>query len=145
MSKLNEVPENYIPNFMYIKMDDTCYWDSKFVQSLGENAKIISTYIYDSNSETHCCEFTPSYELYYAGTEFIPGRELSDEENQDAFEYILKGESETEHVMYMHCSFVEKNYIPKPVSSGFSYKGQEELTPQERMEEILEYFQGNPW
>jgi len=140
-----EVVEKYIPDFKYIKQDDTRYWDKEFVASLGEGAKIVSTYIYDANIEVHLCEITASYELHYAGTDYIPGKELTDEEHQNAFEYILLGESDTEPVTYMWCSDVEKHCDPQPVTGGVTYKGQDELTPEEMMEEILEYYQGNPW
>ena len=141
----NKAVENYVPKFHSIKMDDTVYWDKEFVKSLGEGSKIISTYIYDANHVVHCCEITPSYELYYAGTDFFPTKELSDEENQETFEKIMEGESDAEPAIYMHCSFVEKYYDSKPVSAGYSYKGQGELTPEEQMKEILEYYQSNPW
>jgi hypothetical protein len=45
----------------------------------------------------------------------------------------------------MWCSDVEKHCNPQPVTGGWTYQGQDEETPEQRMEDILEYFRGNPW
>lgn len=114
--------------FKYIKVDETKYWKPEFVATWGEGGKIIVTYIYDSETHTHCCELTPSYEMRYAGFDLdLPN--LSDEDREKIDEEVI-GNMRYDSDHYRHCHRVSG----KDCSIDF-----------ESIEEALEHFQGNPW
>lgn len=139
-----ELSEKYVPDFRYIKIEKTTFWDVAFVQKLGPGAKLICTYIFDKNAPTHCCELTPSYYMEFAGIEWVGGNvsDMPDEQRQELEEEIRQEMSQSESSHYRWCSRVEND---KPCPAGWAHKYQDEETPEERMQEMLEYYQGNPW
>lgn len=123
------------PEFKYVKIDETKFWNEKLVRELGPGAKLIATYVFNAAEVTHCCELTPSYDLRYAGTEIQPGRKLSDEEWEHYDEVVREGEHQCENDHYRHCSAV-KDARPIPGPSTVDY---------ETLDDVIEDFQANPW
>ena len=112
--------------FKYIKVDETKYWKPEFVATWGKDGKIIVTYIYDSETRTHCCELTPSFEMRYAGFELdVPN--ISDEDREKIDEEIMSYGGED---YYHHC---------------YKVNGKDCSVEFESIEDALEHFQGNPW
>lgn len=125
------------PVFKYVRIDETKYWNEKFVAGLGEGAKLIATYIYDETERTFCCELTPSHWLEYCGTQAEPGRELSEEELEETYNYIMEGDFSDETGHYRHCSSMQ-SLDPKPVPPPRNGEW-------ESLEEVVEHYHGNPW
>jgi hypothetical protein len=119
--------KNNMTQFKYIQIDETEYWNEDFVKTWGEGAKIVATYIYDSECRTFCCELTPSYEMRYAGFElFSQHLELEDFEKIE--EQIRENDVDSsDH--YRHCH---------------SVKGRDVPCDAESIEDVIEYFHGNP-
>jgi len=92
--------------FRTFAVESTSYYlDEEFVKRCG--GKIWSLYIYTNECRTFCCELTPSYEQIYLG-EFansLPENELETEEIESA---LLESGLQTDTVMYMHCSNVDR-------------------------------------
>lgn len=60
-SESNEKQSTVLPHFKIVVMDETEYWSADFKERAG---KIFRAYLFDSTRHVHCCEVTPSYELY---------------------------------------------------------------------------------
>lgn len=126
-------------NYHWIKIDQTQHWNKKFLATIGPDAKIIATYVFDHNSVTHCCELTPSYELHLAGTEFNTSSELSDEEREEIEDKIMTAEADCEDVEYHHCSSIDNKQRSKPVRQF------EDCEDDVTIDDVIEYYKGNPW
>jgi len=123
------------PEFRYVRIDETKFWNEKLLAELGIGTKIIATYIFDASERTFCCELTPSYHLLYAGTELQPGRKLTDEEWEHYDMVIREAECENENDHYRHCHSVKDSH-PVPEAHG---------SPYETIEDVIEEYQGSPW
>jgi len=128
-----QVNKSVKPSFRFVKIDETEHWNPEFVNSMGEGTKIIATYAYDETDRTFCCELSPSHWMEYLGTDFFPGRELTDEENEEAYGKILEGESSDDASHYRQCWDVKK-LDTHPVTCD-----------AETLEDVRECFQANPW
>jgi hypothetical protein len=126
-------------DYHWIKIDQTKQWNSKFVATIGKDARIIATFVFDHNSATHCCELTPSYELHLAGTEFTTSRELSDAEREEIEDRVRVGESECDDVEYHHCSSIDDKKRSSPVRQFV------DCADDVTIAEVVEYYQANPW
>jgi hypothetical protein len=122
------------PVFKSVRIDETMCWNTDFVAGLGPGAKVIGTYVYDETERTYCCEIMPSYWLEYMGTHVEPGRELTEEEWDKVHEFIMEGEAEHGDAgHYRHCSSM-KSFKPEIVPGSC-----------DTMDEVREYWNGNPW
>jgi len=106
---------------------------------IGLDARIVSTFVFDHNSATHCCELTPSYELHLAGTEYKTSRELSDAEREELDDKIMTAEMDCEDVEYHHCSSIDDKKRSKPVRQF------ENCDDDVTIDDVIEYYKGNPW
>ena len=129
-----------LPNYHWIKVEETKHWKREFLASIGPDAKMFSIYIFDRNSSTNCCELTPSYALYRAGTFFTTSRNLTEEE-REALENTMQQaiEDAGDGVEYWHCSFIDKKCNSHPVTKFIGCD--EDVT----IDDVIEYYQGNPW
>ena len=67
-----------LPRFKLVVLDETSNWPKEIV---AKAEKIYRTYIFDANRAVHCCEITPSYELFpVCTTPLIDDREGTLEE-----------------------------------------------------------------
>lgn len=125
--------------YHWIKFDETKHWDKKFLSSIGPDAKIITTYVFDHNRQVNCSELTPSYELHYAGIEFCTSRELTDAERETIEEQLRESQNADDGVKYIHCSSIDSRNSSKPIRQ---FEGCE---CDVKIDDVIEYFQGNPW
>lgn len=86
------------PDFRLYKEETTEYWSEGIRARAG---KLFGVYIFDANRHVHAAELTPSYEMVYVGPTWT-GHVENEEESQRLFEDILKGDSDTEGVKYVH-------------------------------------------
>jgi len=116
--------------FKAVKINETQHWNEKFRKDYGIKA-LFGVYVFDSESHTHCCELTPSYEMHFVHTQPDWHGELTEEQREDMYEQITEGDNyANEPVTYMHCSSVDRfDTIDLP---GF-----------EEIDEAVEYCQGN--
>jgi len=115
----------------YIKVDETKYWKEEFVKSFGADTKIISTYIYDEESSTHCAELKSSFWMEHCGSEIEPSNEQSEDERNDMHEEFMDALHESDDSShYRHCSSVKGTDVPGGLES---------------IESAVEEFNCNPW
>ena len=81
-----------------VSMIETSMWISPVVRKAG--GAIARTYLFDANRHVHCCELTPSYELYPVDT--FPWKDDDDGSLSDELR-----SHETNDVVYMHTRFVD--------------------------------------
>ena len=136
------------PDYHWIKLDETKHWNNMFLIEIGPNAKITSTYIFDKNSVTYCCELTPSYELHRVATDFSTSREMTEYEREIIDAKIFQAiEGNNDDVAYHHCSTIDEHTekgVKVPCKShqiGKFVGCDNDVT----IEEIREYYLGNPW
>lgn len=133
-------------DYHWIKIDKTKDWNNKFLATIGPDAKIISTYVFDHNAPTPSCdvllsgiEFSPSYKFHLAGTEFKTSRELSDEEREEIEDKIQVGESECDDIEYHYCRSIDEKTRSKPIRQF------ENCDDDVTIDNVIEYYKGNPW
>ena len=126
-------------DYHWIKLDKTKDWKKEFLDSIGPDARIISTYVFDHNSAVHFCDIRPSYVLERAGTEFKTSREMSDAERDDIEEKIRAEEAVETGDEAHYCSAIDDNKRSKPIS-GFV-----DCDDDVTIEDVIEYYQGNSW
>lgn len=135
------------PDYHWIRFDNTKHWNAMFLVEIGPDAKIISTYVFNHNSATHCCELTPSYELHLAGTEFKTSREMSDAERDEIDEKINGAIGESDLIEYHHCSTID-GYREKGVDIPGKSKPIRQFVGCDNdvtIDEVREYYLANPW
>lgn len=89
------------PKFRLVVFDESRYWSEEILKDAG---KIYRVYLYDANRPVHCCEITPSYELFPLYS--TPLNYLEDDEARDFLEDEIR-EAEEDAVEYHHCSYID--------------------------------------
>ena len=113
-------------DFRYIKLDETKYCDERFLNKYGVGTKVISTYVFDANEHVYICDLSPYYDMRFCGSELHPGRDLTEEEWTEAYDFLSCGED-----CYMYCRDVKE---PKACTCN-----------AETIDDVVEQFQTNPW
>lgn len=115
-----------------VALDETRNWDKEFLVRLGIT-KVMAVYLFNALSVTHCCEITPSYELW--PIESHTDATLSDEQ----YEVFNEADRGCMEVTYMHCSDMDR------VRPGLFHDfGEEEVEDAyESREDLLEHLAGN--
>jgi hypothetical protein len=126
-------------DYHWIKINQTQFWNKEFLAMIGPNTQIISTFVFDHNSVTHCCELTPSYEFHLAGTEYKTSRELSDVEREEIDDKIIMAEMGCEDVEYHHCSSIDNKKRSKPFCQFINCD--DDVT----IDNVIEYYKRNPY
>lgn len=87
--------------YVQTKLDETEYWDEEWK---GEHhvTKCLGVYVFAPEIHVHCCELTPSYELWPVRDEFeftpgTPGEDIERAE-EDA-----SAASAWNEIIYIHC------------------------------------------
>lgn len=123
--------------FFLIKLDETEYWEHP---TLVNSGRIFGLYVADLSQRTHCCEWTPSYELNFVKSQC----EFFDEKNYEEIDdCMMEADANSEPVIYMHCTTVDslpsidrkKQFFPQQNSGGALF----ELDGCEDMDEAIEY------
>jgi len=134
-------------DYHWVRFDRTKYWTDKFLAEIGPDAKIIQTFVFDHNSVTHFCEFTPSYVLHLAGTDYTTSRELSDAERDDIDEKIRESTMFDECEENHHCHTIDGRRemgveIPGKSHPVTQFVGcDDDVT----IDDVIEHYQANPW
>lgn len=118
-----------MPEFKAVKINETTYWNEKFLTEFGIT-EMLGVYVFNPNEATHCCELTPSYELYFVHTQVDWSKELNEEKKEEMEDQILESDRQTEPVTYMHCS-------------GINRMKTIEIGEFDTIEDAVEYCQGN--
>ena len=118
-----------MPNFRYIKEDESRCWKKEFLDKLGADSKLICVYTFDADQATNCCELTPSYDARFCGVE-LTAPNLGEDEYEAMLEQIQAESTPDSQDMYVHCRSV-KNDKPVPCYA-------------DTLEDVIEYYQGNP-
>ena len=114
-----------LPHFKVVVLNETEYWSDEIRARAG---LIYQAYLFDANRHVHCCEITPSYELYplYATPQ------NDDDDGTIATELATAGDSE---VTYMHVRRLDK------LSPDHFYSYGEELKVPESWEELRDHYE----
>lgn len=122
--------------FVHLKaivLDETRYWRDDITARAG---KIYQTYLFDASLGVHCCEITPSYELWP-----LYATPLDEDEEGALRDEILLAESD--EIRHFHCRSVDAAR-PETVQ----YLGVFEIDPDETrdqtIERLIEHYRGNP-
>ena len=113
--------------------------------------KILTVYYFNQNEHTHCCEFTPSYELNHFEYQVRmneAGEALVDT-NQHLYDVIRDYYEETyveEPVTYMHVSAVE-SFIKRVADEKLEYRHHEfgDIAPDLADVELAEILEDEDW
>jgi hypothetical protein len=145
---LNEERPEIKPHFKWVKIDETRHWAEEW-RKKNNIKQLVSTYIFNANEVTHCCEFTPSYWLEHIETcaeQDVDTTKMTDAE-YDAFleecgridEEIRYEECQNDNSFYVHCNVVDnkKGFILEMGELG-------EPGDFEDMEEARECALGSP-
>lgn len=123
-------------------LDETKNWCEDIVHRAN---RMFGIYLYDPDKQTHCCEFSPSYELTAVGS--VPAKTPEDDDSREAFlDEIMDGDSQCEPIDYIHCNDIDQ--MPE-IKAGELKAGTYPLThlnsdEWEDMDEAEEYWRGNP-
>jgi hypothetical protein len=92
----------YKPLLKIAKIDETANWCEE-VQKLAR--RVFGVYVFDARRRVHCCEFVPSHELHLIESQ--PGYAETLEETDKVLDIINEGDSQSQKVIYIHCSQIE--------------------------------------
>ena len=131
------------PDIRVLKIDETDCWCEEMVKKTG---RIFGIYVFDATVHVHCCEFTPSYELYFI--ESTTEKMLSDE---DYDEFSISDHDGGQMVEYLHVHTVDgfpeipENVFPGPeIKQGvIKYYVYEQGTSEEAIENAIDGIRGN--
>lgn len=87
-------------NFQVIAINETSYWNEQIVAHTG---RIYGLYLVDLDRKVHCCEITPSYELYFI--ESVTEATISDELDMEIIDADMHY---SDQVVYWHCHAVDR-------------------------------------
>jgi hypothetical protein len=101
-----DVKELVIPHWKLVGIDEGRHWNLP-PEVMAKITKIFGVYLFDAKRHVHCCEFTPSYELYPLGTEVIFVDGVTEQEREDIWEMLRDGDRDCSNVTYMHVHEVD--------------------------------------
>lgn len=122
-------------------LEETENWAEEITQRAG---RIFGVYLYNPDTRTHCCELTPSHEMYFLQSvpERLPENEVQREKLLDD---IDEGNIETPHVDYVHCSTIKA--LPRikrgQITQGTYHYDRYQMREFD-IDEVIEHYQGNP-
>lgn len=93
-------------NWYVIEFNETEYWQRFFLDQHGIE-KVMTQYVFDADWRVHCCEITPSHELWFVQHRPIFRDGLNDEQIEAA-EDAVRGNADQEAVEYHHCQYIDK-------------------------------------
>ena len=109
-------------------------WDKGFLQQCG--GAIYTVFLYDPEKVTYCCEYTPSYALYYI--ESFPLLEGASDELLDRIQ-----EAQTERIDYYHCNSIDRIPYPSEYHRWLSFFKDEEESYESFIEAALDHARSN--
>lgn len=130
------------PSVWVAKLDQTAFYCPEFLQKLeavvGQPIRLLSVYLYDERSHTHCCEITASYDLHFVEIQ-ISAIPEDDDQREIVFNMLQEAADDCEISEYYHVRNIDK--LPTEQSDNKSHRY--ELGEYDDMEEALEYARGN--
>lgn len=99
-----------------LKIDETEYWSDEIKNRVK---RIFGVYVFDPNWRVHCCEFTPSYELYRLESQVEFHENTPDDEVVMLEDEVREAERFDDPVVYVHCHTIDraerfsKGWFPK--------------------------------
>jgi hypothetical protein len=90
--------EKTLPEIRLYLVDDTQYCSEEFKARCG--GKVQTAYIFNANSSVHCCEITPSYEMWPLTT--VPGTWPDQDEARDKLDEELRECTADAEIKYYH-------------------------------------------
>lgn len=88
------------PHWKVVAIDETHCWTPVIVTKTG---RLWGLYLFDANRHVHCCELTPSYEMWFVET--VTERQISDELDGDIRTWSQEAD---EGCSYFHCSDIDR-------------------------------------
>lgn len=121
------------PHFKIVVRNETMYWSEEIQKKAG--GAIYRAYLFDANRHVHCCELTPSYELFPLYTTAA----LDDEEGSVEEEIRC---AEDNDVIYIHCRVLDHTPSAKFHDCG-EWTADEDETYDELRERVEEQYRCN--
>ena len=122
-------------------LEETENWNEEITKRAG---KIFGVYLYNPDTRTHCCEITPSHELYFLHS--VPENLPDDEDERERLlDDMDEGNLETERVSYMHCHTLKAMpRIKRGELKTGTYQYDRYRMREFDIDEVIEHYQGNP-
>ena len=92
-----------------VKLDESFHWCDG-IRARVKDGKIYGVYIYRPSKRVRCCEWTPSYELWFIGSEFNYPDGLTQEEQEQLADEIQEADRQVLHetsIIYVHCYMID--------------------------------------
>lgn len=96
--------ENVEADWHLIKLDQRAFWNDELQK---QTTKIFTIFAFDRSLHVHCCELTPSYEMWFIAYEAVPVPELSDEAREELY-CTVESEFDSDLVRYFHAADIER-------------------------------------
>lgn len=119
--------------FRAVRRDVTEFCDAAELKVRGI-AKVYEVFLYDPDRRVYCCSLTPSWEMWQAGMDWEPSREMSDDEREYADEYVRDAGA--------GAGMVE--YWDREPAGSVNFGAFDEDSYREAAERALDYYAGNP-
>lgn len=120
------------PHFRIVVLNETRHWNEEMQKKAGV---IFRAFLYDATRVVHCCEITPSYELFPLYT--TPWR---DDENGSVWTELF--ENEDNEVKYVHCHVINA-LSPDHFHDIGVWAQEEDETEDELRERVEEHYRCN--
>lgn len=118
--------------FYQIAIEETQHWSADVTREVG---RCFGLYVFNSEHQVHCCELTPSYELWPVRGEFTR------EPDKPGFTVDCHQDwHSTSEINYRHISNVD---LDSRMVQEVHFDPDPDHTYEQQMEEIVEYLQGN--
>jgi hypothetical protein len=133
-------------NWYIVEFDETEYWQQFFLDKYGIE-KVMTQYVFDAGWQVHCCEITPSYELWFVQHAPVFRDGMSDLEIEEAEDEMRRNNNQ-EQVEYRHCRGLDRMIAESSrhivrLGEFESDEGGEQDAHNEQAEDAVEYCQGN--
>ncbi len=139
------------PDYCLYLMDETQHWQLQ-PELMAKIERIVTIYLFDRKRHVHCCELTPSYELWPVETraelkpEFADGGRAADN-LRDAIDSEIQRWAD-HSVRYAHVADMEPQLTPEQEHKKWYHYGDpgkrcDEVAYEKQVEALLEYFNGN--
>lgn len=136
------------PDFHLIVIPhDLDHWE---LPDRSQIERIETVWLFDKNSHTHCCELTPSYELWPVATRIIPKFECADDETLRERLGNLAADNSDDEVAYYHVRTVDRWLAGGKATKAlgdfngiWGVEAYEDVSYSEQRDNVLEYCRGN--
>lgn len=128
------------PHWKIFCRNETAYWNEGFLSDCGIH-KVWGLYLFDANHPVHCCELTPSYELWPLDSSFVMDSTINNVSDR-VWERIAEADQGDREVTYYHCNILDQAMPDRILDLG--EENLDGATLDEAREEMLAVLAGNP-